>query len=992
MKNNKMPFLAVLTLVGLMTACGGTSSLLSSSSSMSSSSVDSSSSSDISTSIVEEEMQGDGSEENPYLVKTKKHLQELSNLVCGSEVKFVSLQNDIDLSSEEWKPIGSAAAFANVVFDGNNHTISGLKINTSTAAEIDSLGLFAFATGSISNLNINGEIIIEDNKAETTIAGLLAGYATTLSVNNCHVDGRIRVLDNTASEGTQTLVGGLIGQFNADQYYYVEVATSSSSVEIETAADYLGVAGGLIGSVAFDYNSPGFVAVNSSVVDTTSIKSSAIAGGIIGSSSYYTSVVNSVVKADVIETTSSFLSTTSWTGGVVGSGYYENAALFNIVNVKEIKGLEDISSSYVGNIFGEVTEDGFADSINMYGSLEFGNISIDTSLVGSKKNELENVTLTTLTKEKLESIGFALAYDLEDGKLPILKENPTLEGTGTAKIHANNGTDAVENVDINFASFNNIETEATYQNHTLIYISYDADSNLAYRWYTPLNADIDLYNRWFDATTLEGWHLGESQYNPQMYFGVDGSLTWLYSDHSSGVGTYWTDGKYIVLNIDAYEGSIATINSDGTITFCDVNSSDYIYSYTKASVEFGYYQEEGYMIYLDGKGSGYVNDGYSLLDVTYNVTTEGIELSIEGWDTVTATLENGVLSYTLMDYDGYTYEHTLTSFNGIPDYTGKKYLGEFTGKTYTLNLEANGNLTNYKLGNDSPYGYGGYLAYGNELIINTTGIIGTYKYNPSLDVLLSKDGQDIFARTGSYETTFKTEDNSVIIHKYSDKTYLVINSNINTSTTIVGDLVDGGEISIGDSQYTISGTTLVPAVPEVDVTPLVNTYEGSVGANSIEVVLNADHTGTYAGTPITYEFDGTLVTFTVGGAEVNLTWNSENKTLIGTYDDGEYVLDVSLSVKEEPVETASLVGTWTGNVVMSVSWTFEIRGDGTLTLTVAGTDYEGTYTGDVNTSIDFEVPDFAYGIIGTITLDGEADASVDVEMDYEYYSGEFTRV
>ena len=62
---------------------------------------------------------------------------------------FFSLQNNIDLSSQAWTPIGiNGGSFENSVFDGNNFTISG--INCSLQVEYDeAVGLFGTISNSI---------------------------------------------------------------------------------------------------------------------------------------------------------------------------------------------------------------------------------------------------------------------------------------------------------------------------------------------------------------------------------------------------------------------------------------------------------------------------------------------------------------------------------------------------------------------------------------------------------------------------------------------------------------------------------------------------------------------------------------------------------------------------------------------------------------------------------------------------------------------------
>ena len=72
--------------------------------------------------------------------------------------------------------------------------------------------------------------------------------------------------------------------------------------------------------------------------------------------------------------------------------------------------------------------------------------------------------------------------------------------------------------------------------------------------------------------------------------------------------------------------------------------------------------------------------------------------------------------------------------------------------------------------------------------------------------------------------------------------------------------------------------------------------------------------------------------------------------------------------------------------------TSTVKEDGTLTLAVAGSTYEGTWTGDLEGTISFSVPDFSE-LSGTMTLDSDGTASVSAEdWDYNTYDLDMTKV
>jgi hypothetical protein len=116
---------------------------------------------------------GNGTRANPYIMNTKKHLEDFSLLVnTGVHFadKYIKLGSDIVLNDtanwkkwgmeapgSAWTPIGSIASPFRGTFDGNDHTISGVYINSANNNE----GLFGClnADGAIKNLNVAASYI-----------------------------------------------------------------------------------------------------------------------------------------------------------------------------------------------------------------------------------------------------------------------------------------------------------------------------------------------------------------------------------------------------------------------------------------------------------------------------------------------------------------------------------------------------------------------------------------------------------------------------------------------------------------------------------------------------------------------------------------------------------------------------------------------------------------------------------------------------------------
>ena len=170
---------------------------------------------------------GDGSENNPYIIKTARQLAllayNINTLQAGNYASaYYKLGKDIDLSGKAWTPIGTTSGNSTVYFkghfDGNGHSIIGLTNNDKTDVELGlyrdelssvkglaaSYGLFGFTQDvEIKNVNIESAKVI--GEAHFKEAGMLIGHAIgSLTVTNCSIDS------NSKLYGLSKL-GGIVG-------------------------------------------------------------------------------------------------------------------------------------------------------------------------------------------------------------------------------------------------------------------------------------------------------------------------------------------------------------------------------------------------------------------------------------------------------------------------------------------------------------------------------------------------------------------------------------------------------------------------------------------------------------------------------------------------------------------------------------------------------------------------------------------------------------
>lgn len=181
--------------------------------------------------------EGEGTEQNPYLIQSADDMWALSNYTKGKNFTdtntYFKLTADIDLSAENWNPIcssnesgwvASANSF-NANFDGNGKTITFVGNYT---GDTWAKGLFSAVGGYVHDLTLRGEIRIEKGRVGSLASMAMAGARienitsyVNITAGNNQVGGIIGyvatqnvVITNCVNYGTITgreLVGGIVG-------------------------------------------------------------------------------------------------------------------------------------------------------------------------------------------------------------------------------------------------------------------------------------------------------------------------------------------------------------------------------------------------------------------------------------------------------------------------------------------------------------------------------------------------------------------------------------------------------------------------------------------------------------------------------------------------------------------------------------------------------------------------------------------------------------
>ena len=144
-------------------------------------------------------LNGEGTEEKPYLINDKNDLEVFRNSVNQGETKYnaagvwVALGANINLNGEEWTPIGYMGKTFKGSFDGNGCTVSNLVITKTltNASENNGIGLF----GRIDSPAVIKNITIENVDITGSLyVGAIVGYGYTgNAVQNCTVQGDITI-------------------------------------------------------------------------------------------------------------------------------------------------------------------------------------------------------------------------------------------------------------------------------------------------------------------------------------------------------------------------------------------------------------------------------------------------------------------------------------------------------------------------------------------------------------------------------------------------------------------------------------------------------------------------------------------------------------------------------------------------------------------------------------------------------------------------------
>ena len=410
---------------------------------------------------------GNGAESDPYIIKTKGRLENLSALVNGGvnfRGKYVKLSNNIALNdtagwrnwannapANHWVAIGRYANDNDNVkfrgtFDGAGFVVAGVYINSSSGYQ----GLFGYVGegGIIKNLGVVASYVKGSSRVGV-LAGVIDGYVywtgaggDTARIVNCYAAGNV--------SGSGGSVGGLVGINHEGA-----ITNSYASVNV-TGTGNNSYIGGLVGwnyeasitnsyatgdvtgtETGDDSNVGGLVGYNSGASITNSYAANNVSGSrYVGGLAGYTSgtVTNSYAIGDV---TGSY-----YVGGLVGYNY--GAAITNSYAIGDITGTgyyvgglvgystsAAITNSYaIGDVTGGYYVGGLVGDINRSDSITGSYYNSETAVTGSYPNSYGTPKTSAQLKQQSTYIDWdfdnvwTIAQALNAG-YPHLRESST---------------------------------------------------------------------------------------------------------------------------------------------------------------------------------------------------------------------------------------------------------------------------------------------------------------------------------------------------------------------------------------------------------------------------------------------------------------------------------------------------------------------------------------------------------------------------------------
>lgn len=255
-----------------------------------------------------------------YLVTTGAELAWVANDINVNKnyTDSISIQNDFDLGSYPWTPMGgvnTSTAYQGA-FLGNGHTISGLYVNETR----NYVGLFGQVKGNISGITVNGSV--------TTTGSYAGGIAGCFQGAGYQNEEDWRTLSDCVNHATvtaKTYAGGIAGSLTTGgkiDKVYNDAAITATNTSLTQ-----GYAGGIVGNVNGMY---GYIYNAYNLGNVTAM---CYVGGIAGSENS-SAVAENLYNLGEITATTTNASYTQYCGSIFGSNTSNYSKVKNLFAAK----------------------------------------------------------------------------------------------------------------------------------------------------------------------------------------------------------------------------------------------------------------------------------------------------------------------------------------------------------------------------------------------------------------------------------------------------------------------------------------------------------------------------------------------------------------------------------------------------------------------------------------------------------------------------------
>ena len=353
---------------------------------------------------------------NTVSISTPQLLAKLAaNVNAGDDFggKVIELTSDIDLQGYEWEPIGNKAHNFAGEFNGNNHTVSNLKVTRGTK-DIDLNWRLGFI-GSAINAKVHDFTVHNAYVVGRGELGAAVGYNAYGDNSTAYID-KVKVTGHVYLSAAYRGAGGICGYSNRP------ITNCRVDVDATSLIDGFWASGGIVGfspqsgniknnysnlKVVSDYACGGIVGliedsveISGNTVENTSLKGSSNygTGGIIGLMNYGTGLLiqNNIVNNVVIESTENvagILGTESADSGK-GNVQIKNNTLTDVTIKSKAASSDKGTALFIGYIKSDKTATIEGNSFS--GTVQ-SDVVLENGAIWSGVTASENVTVSNNT-------------------------------------------------------------------------------------------------------------------------------------------------------------------------------------------------------------------------------------------------------------------------------------------------------------------------------------------------------------------------------------------------------------------------------------------------------------------------------------------------------------------------------------------------------------------------------------------------------------------